>query len=126
MNNKRKGFSRIKDLFWYSDSEPNEVLIGMCHLICLPAAIWYDFAVPNPFLLVGGMIAGAYQLYAAAWCGCLNKRLFAVQVAALIGIATCVNLYRQDLLVGSGLGWVIIAFFALWNMIRVFNEKIYR
>lgn len=121
-----KGFKRMKDLFWYSDSEPNEVLIGMSYLICLPAAIWFDFTVPNPFLLVAGIIAGAFQIYSAAWCGCLNKRLFAVQFSALISVAMIVNLLKQELLVGSRLGWLIIALFALWNMIRVFNEKLYR
>lgn len=116
----------MKELFWYSDSEPNEVLIGMCHVICLPAAIWVDFIVFNPFLALLGIVGGLFQLYASAWCGCLNKRLFAVQLSALIGIGTCVNLYSQGLLQGSRTGWVIIAAFAIWNMVRVFKEKLSR
>ena len=123
---RRKGLKRVKDIFWYSDSEPNEILIGMCHLIILPLAIHTDFEVKNYFLAILGIIAGGYQLYAALWCGCLNKRLFAVQFAVLIGIGTVVNLYRQDILTGSRLGWVLICVFALWNMIRVFQEKIYK
>lgn len=123
---RKKGLKRVSEVFWYSDSEPNEILIGMCHLFILPLAIYTDFEVKNYFLAVMGMIAGGYQLYASLWCGCLNKRLMAVQLAVLIGIGTCVNLYKQDILSGSRLGWLLICVFALWNMVRVFNEKIMR
>lgn len=123
---RKKGLKRVNEIFWYSDSEPNELLIGMCHLVVLPLAIYTDFLVPNWMLAVGAMISGGYQLYAAAWCGCINRRLFAVQLAVLIGVGTVVNLIRQDILNGSRLGWIIILLFALWNMVRVFNEKIYR
>lgn len=121
-----KGFKRIKEIFWFSDSEPNELLIGMCHLFVLPLAIYADFEVKNYLLAAGGMIAGFYQLYAAAWCGCLNKRLIAVQLACIIGIGTCINLQAQGLLNGSRLGWIIICIFALWNTIRVFKEKLHK
>ena len=123
---RRTGVKRVKDIFWYSDSEPNEILIAMCHLFVLPLAIYTDFEVRNYFLAILGIVSGGYQLYAALWCGCLNKRLIAVQVAVLVGIGTCVNLYKQDILSGSRLGWIIICLFALWNMIRVFNEKVTR
>ena len=29
---KKQGLAKVKDLFWYSDSEPNEVLIAFCHI----------------------------------------------------------------------------------------------
>ena len=121
---RRTGLKRIKDIFWYSDSEPNELLIGFCHLIILPLAIITDFEVKNFLLIIGSIISGAYQVYAAAWCGCLSKRLLAVQIAVLVSIVTCINLYSQDILKGSHTGWVIILFFAAWNMIRVFVEKL--
>ena len=41
--NNNRGLKKAKNLFWYSDSEPNEVLIAFCHLVCLPLAIAYDF-----------------------------------------------------------------------------------
>ncbi len=121
-----KGFKRARDIFWYSDSEPNEILIGMCHLAILPFAIFTDFIIPNWLLAVGGMICGGFQVYAAAWCGCINRRLLAVQLAVIIGVGTCVNLYSQGILNGSRLGWVLICVFAIWNMIRVFHEKLVR
>lgn len=121
-----KGFKRLKNIILYSDSEPNEILIAMCHLICLPLAILVDFEIPNLFLMIIAMISGLYQLYATLWCDCINKRLFAVQFASLIAIGTIYNLVNQGILIGSRTGWLIIMVFSFWNVIRVFLEKINR
>jgi hypothetical protein len=123
---KSKGLKRAKELFLYSDSEPNEVLIGMCHLICLPMALVTEFANPSYLLIVIAMGAGLYQLWSALWSGSLIHRLRAVQIASLVAIATCENLWAEGLLVGSRTGWCIICAFALWNTIRVTKEKLAR
>lgn len=119
-----KGLSKIKELFWYSDSEPNELLIACCHTFCLPLTIWVEFEVRNSFLIVLGIISGLIQFYSILWKDCLKYRLLATQFAVLISIGTIYNLWEQNLLYGSRVGWVIIGVFALWNMIRVFKEKI--
>ena len=123
---RKKGLAKVKELFWYSDSEPNEVLIAFCHLICLPLALVVEFDNPSIWLVLGGMGAGAFQLWAVVWKGCLKYRLIAVQIATLVAIMTVENLYMEDLLVGSRTGWIIILVFAAWNTIRVFKEKIDR
>jgi len=123
---RKRGLAKVKELFWYSDSEPNEVLIAFCHLICLPLALVVEFDNPSIWLVLGGMGAGAFQLWAVVWKGCLRYRLIAVQIATLVAIMTVENLYMEDLLVGSRTGWVIILAFAAWNTIRVFKEKIDR
>jgi hypothetical protein len=123
---RKRGLAKVKELFWYSDSEPNEVLIAFCHLICLPLALVVEFDNPSIWLVLGGMGAGAFQLWAVVWKGCLRYRLIAVQIATLVAIMTVENLYMEDLLVGSRTGWVIILVFAAWNTIRVFKEKIDR
>ena len=123
---RKRGLAKVKELFWYSDSEPNEVLIAFCHLICLPLALVVEFDNPSIWLVLGGMGAGAFQLWAVVWKGCLKYRLIAVQIATLVAIMTVENLYMEDLLVGSRTGWVIILVFAAWNTIRVFKEKIDR
>lgn len=123
---RKRGLAKVKELFWYSDSEPNEVLIAFCHLICLPLALVVEFDNPSAWLVLGGMGAGAFQLWAVVWKGCLKYRLIAVQIATLVAIMTVENLYMEDLLVGSRTGWVIILVFAAWNTIRVFKEKIDR
>lgn len=119
-----KGLSKIKELMWYSDSEPNELLIACCHIFCLPLTILAEFEVRNIFLMGCGILCGLISLYSVLWKDCLKYRLLATQLAVLISIATIYNLWEQNLLYGSKTGWVIICVFALWNMIRVFKEKI--
>ena len=121
---KKKGLAKVKDLFWYSDSEPNEVLIAFCHIFALPAALCVDFANPSIPLILAGIAAGTFQMWAVLWNGTLRMRLYAVQIAALIAIGTVENLFVGGLLNGSRIGWAIIMLFAIWNTIRVFKEKL--
>jgi hypothetical protein len=126
MDNNKKGLSKLKELFWFSDSEPNEVLIAFCHLVALPAALIAEFP-EKPFLLCMGAIgAGSFQMWAVLWSGALKYRLLAVQLATIIAIITVINLSIEGLMYGSRVGWVIIMFFAMWNTVRVFKEKIER
>ena len=121
---KKKGLAKVKDLFWYSDSEPNEVLIAFCHIFALPAALCVDFDNPSIPLILAGISAGCFQMWAVLWNGTLRMRLYAVQIAALIAVGTVENLFVEGLLNGSRIGWAIIMLFAIWNTIRVFKEKL--
>jgi hypothetical protein len=120
------GLKRAKEIFLYSDSEPNEVLIAMCHLIALPASILFEYDNPMPFLCLGAVAAGLFQLWAVLYSGSIKMRLIAVQIATVIAIMTIENLAVEGLLTGSRLGWIIIGLFAAWNTIRVFKEKLQR
>lgn len=120
---KRTGLAKLKELFWYSDSEPNEVLIAFCHVFALPAALCVDFDNPSIPLILLGIAAGSFQFWAVVWNGTLKMRLYAVQVAAVIALMTVENLFVEGLLNGSRIGWVIIMAFAMWNTARVFKEK---
>lgn len=121
---RKKGFAKLKDLFWYSDSEPNEVLIAFCHIFALPAALCVDFDNPSILLIGGGILAGSFQMWAVLWNGTLRMRLIAVQVASLIALGTVENLFASGLMNGSRVGWAIIMVFAIWNTVRVFKEKL--
>lgn len=122
----RKAINRFTELFWYSDSEPNEVLIAFCHLVALPAALLVEFP-QKPFMLcIGAVGAGAFQMWAVLFKGCLKYRLIAVQIATLIAVITVINMTMAGLMNGSRVGWVIIMLFAMWNTVRVFKEKIER
>lgn len=121
---RRKGLQKVKELFWYSDSEPNEVLIAFCHVVCLPLALIVEFHNPSLLLIFGGCSAGLFQLWAVIWKGCLKYRLIAVQIATIVAIMTVINLSMEGLMTGSRTGWIIIILFAIWNTIRVFKEKI--
>lgn len=119
-----KGWAKVKELFWYSDSEPNEVLIAFCHILVLPCAIIMEFEDPSILAIISGVVAGSFQLWAVVWNGTLTYRLIAVQIAALIAVMTIINLYLAGLMTGSRTGWCIIGMFAAWNTVRVFKEKI--
>ena len=120
----KKGVERAKEIFLYSDSEPNEILISLCHLIALPASILFEYENPMPMLCLGAVAAGAFQMWAVLYSGSLKMRLLAVQIATVIAVMTIENLWAAGLLTGSRLGWVIIGLFAGWNTVRVYKEKI--
>jgi len=113
-------------LFWYSDSEPNEILIAFCHIIALPASLFVEYDNPSTALIIGAIAAGAFQMWAVLFNGTLQMRLIAVQIATLIAVMTIVNLCMNGLMTGSRTGWIVIGIFAIWNTIRVFKEKIER
>ena len=119
-----KGYKRVKEIFYYSDSEPNEVLIALCHIICLPASLIMEFHTPNWWLLLVGIFSGGFQLWAVLFNCKLKMRLIAVQVACLIAFSTCINLVMAGLMKGSCTGWFLIFIFAVWNCVRVFREMI--
>ena len=123
---KKGGWAKVVNLFCYSDSELNEVLIAFFHVFVLPLTLVEEFHNPSVFLIFGGISAGAFQLWSVVWNGSLKYRLIAVQIATLIAMMTVINLFMANLLYGSRLGWVIILLFAIWNTIRVFKEKLER
>jgi len=121
-----KALKKAKALFWYSDSEPNEILIAFCHIIALPASLFVEYDNPSTTLIIGAIGAGAFQMWAVLFNGTLQMRLIAVQIATLIAVMTIVNLCMNGLMTGSRTGWIVIGIFAIWNTIRVFKEKIER
>lgn len=119
-----RGIKRLREIFLYSDSEPNEVLIAICHLVALPASLIIEYDRPHYEFILVALFSGGFQLWAVAWNGTLKMRLLAVQLATIIAICTIINLSASGLMCGSRLGWVVIGFFAVWNTIRVFMEKL--
>jgi hypothetical protein len=122
---KTKGFNRFKEIFLYSDSEPNEVLIGLLHAFILPFAM---LEIGNPILLfqLGASLVGFFQLYAVLYDGSLKIRKWAVQAACLIAIATVINYSMSGLMHGSHFGWLLILIFTIWNLIRITREELSR
>ena len=121
----KRGMSKFKDIFLYSDSEPNEVLIGMLHAVILPFAM-LEIGDPILFLQIGASLVGFFQLYAVLYNGTLRIRKYAVQLACLVAIATVVNYTLSGMMQGSHFGWLLILIFAIWNLIRVTREELTR
>jgi len=115
------GWLRFKQIFLFSDSEPNEVLIGLLHAIILPFAM-FEMGDPSLLFQVLASATGWFQLYSVLYNGKLKIRKIAVQLATLVAIATCINYYMMDMLKGSHFGWLLILIFAVWNLIRVTRE----
>jgi len=119
-----KGLSKLKNLFWYSDSEPSEITIAVFNLVALPCLIIREFEEPSAVLIMLSLMCGVFQVWAVLWSDSLNYRLIAVQAASLLSVAVLVNLYMDDCLGSSNVTWLIVCVLTFWNTIRVFNEKI--
>lgn len=116
-----KGYKKFKNIFLYSDSEPNEVLIGTLHAVILPPAM---LELGEPFLGIQiiASLVGFFQLYAVLYNGSLFVRKIAVQLAVFIAISTVLNYCIEGMMSGSHFGWILILVFAIWNLIRVTKE----
>ena len=121
----KKGWSRFREIFLYSDSEPNEVLIGLLHALILPVAM-LEMGEPNNILQVGASFVGFFQLYAVLYNGSLRIRKWAVQLATIVAISTVLNYAMAGMLSGSHFGWLLILVFAIWNLLRVTRESFER
>lgn len=118
----RKALKRAREIFLYSDSEPNEVLIGILHMVILPFAM-LEIGTPWIVLQIVAHLVGAFQLFAVLFEGSLKMRKMATLAATLVAIATCANYTMAGMMRGSHLGWLLIMIFAIWNLIRVTREE---
>jgi len=119
-----KGLKKLKNLFWYSDSEPSEITIAVFNLIALPCLIVREFEQPSAVLIMLSFMCGVFQFWAVLWGDSLNYRLVSVQAASLLSVAVLVNLYMNSCLGSSNVTWFVVCVLTFWNTVRVFNEKI--
>ncbi len=121
----KTGLKRFVQIFLYSDSEPNEVLIGLLHAFILPIAM-LEMGDPSLLFQILASAVGFFQLYSVLYNGNLKIRKIAVQLATLVSIATCINYFMMDMLNGSHFGWLLILIFAIWNLVRVTRESLHK
>lgn len=121
----KKGLARAKAIMKYTDSESNELMIGVLHMLILPFAM---FELGNPWVLlqIGAHLAGIFQVYCALWDGRLSMRKIAVQIASAISIMTVANYTMAGMMHGSHLGWLLICAMSIWNLYRVSNEEMWK
>ncbi len=119
----KKGLERAKAIMKYTDSESNELMIGVLHMCILPFAM---LELGNPWVLlqIAAHLAGIFQIYCALWDGRLFMRKIAVQIASVISIATVSNYTSAGMMQGSHLGWLLICAMSIWNLYRVTHEEI--
>lgn len=119
----QRGWARAKAIMRYTDSESNELMIGVLHMCILPVAM-FELGEPWALLQIAAHLAGAFQVFCALWDGRLFMRKLAVQIASVISIATVVNYTLAGMMQGSHLGWLLICGMSIWNLYRVTNEEI--
>ena len=121
----KKGLERAKAILKYTDSESNELMIGVLHMAVLPFAM-FELGKPWAALQIAAHLAGAFQVFCALWDGRLKMRKWAVQIACVISIATVANYTTAGMMKGSHLGWLLICAMSVWNLYRVTNEELYK
>jgi hypothetical protein len=121
----KKGLARAKAIMKYTDSESNELMIGVLHMSILPFAM-FELGKPWVLLQIAAHLAGGFQVYCALWDGRLFMRKLAVQIASIISIATVANYTTAGMMQGSHLGWILICGMSIWNLYRVSHEELYR
>lgn len=121
----KTGLERAKAIMKYTDSESNELMIGVLHMCILPFAM-FELGQPWAILQVAAHLAGAFQIYCALWDGRLFMRKIAVQIASVISVATVANYTSAGMMQGSHLGWLLICAMSIWNLYRVTNEELYK
>ena len=119
-----KALNRAKEILLYSDSEPNELLIGILHALILPVAM-LELGKPWLVLQLLGSAVGVFQLYAVLYNGSLRIRKLAVKAAIVVAISTVVHYTLAGMMCGSHFGWLLILGFAVWNLIRVHQEELH-
>ena len=112
----------IKTILSFADSEFLELLIAILHSFLLPLAVWSEigFKWHVIFMAIGG---GLFQFYSVGMRD-LKCRYYSTIVATFVAILTTEQYLMNGLMfeAPSRFGWLIIAFAAVVNQIRVTKQ----
>jgi hypothetical protein len=112
----------IKTILSFADSEFLELLIAILHTFLLPLAVWSEIGFKWHVILmaIGG---GIFQFYSVGMRD-LKCRYYSTIVATFVAILTTEQYLMNGLMfeAPSRFGWLIIAFAAVVNQIRVTKQ----
>ena len=112
----------IQTILSFADSEFLELLIAILHTFLLPLAVWSEIGFKWHVILmaIGG---GIFQFYSVGIRD-LRCRYYSTIVASFVAILTAEQYIMNGLIweAPSRLGWIIIAFAAIVNQIRVTKQ----
>lgn len=112
----------IKTILSFADSEFLELLIAILHTFLLPLAVWSEIGFKWHVIImaVGG---GIFQFYSVGIRD-LKCRYYSTIVASFVAILTAEQYIMNGLMweAPSRFGWLIIAFAAVVNQIRVTKQ----
>jgi hypothetical protein len=114
--------TNIKTILSFADSEFLELLIAILHTFLLPLAVWTEigFKWHVIFMAIAG---GLFQFYSVGTRN-LKCRYYSTIVATFVSILTTEQYLMSGLMfeAPSRFGWLIIAFAAIINQIRVTKQ----
>jgi hypothetical protein len=112
----------IRTILGFADSEFLELLIGVLHTFLLPLAVCFEVGYKWHVVAIA-IFGGTFQLYSVG-VRSIKLRYYSSMVATFVSVFTALNYATAGLLnaAPSRYGWVVIAFAAIVNQIRVSKE----
>lgn len=112
----------LKTIVGFADSEFLELLIAILHTFLLPAAVWAEIGFKWHIIVfaVGG---GLFQFYSVGMRD-LRCRYYSTIIATIVAFLTTEEYIITGLMweAPSRFGWLIIAFAAVINQLRVTKQ----
>lgn len=114
--------SNIKTILSFADSEFLELLIAILHTFLLPLAVITEIGF-KWHVVVLAITGGLFQFYSVAMRD-LRCRYYSTIVATIVAILTAEQYLMTGLMfeAPSRFGWLVIAFAAIINQIRVTKQ----
>lgn len=112
----------IKTILSFADSEFLELLIAILHTFLLPLAVWSEIGF-KWHVIIMAILGGLFQFYSVGMRD-LKCRYYSTIVATFVAILTTEQYLMNGLMfeAPSRFGWLIIAFAAVVNQIRVTKQ----
>ena len=111
-----------KTIIGFADSEFLELLIAILHTVLLPAAVWSEIGFKWHIIIVA-IAGGLFQFYSVGMRD-LKCRYYSTVIATIVAFLTVEQYIMSGLMfeAPSRFGWLIIAFAAVINQIRVTKQ----
>jgi len=112
----------LKTIIGFADSEFLELLIAVLHTFLLPAAVWAEIGF-KWHIIFTAIAGGLFQFYSVGMRD-LKCRYYSTVIATLVAFLTVEQYMMTGLLweAPSRFGWLIIAFAAVINQVRVTKQ----
>lgn len=112
----------LKTIIGFADSEFLELLIAILHTFLLPLAVWSEIGFKWHIVLVA-IAGGLFQFYSVGMRD-LRCRYYSTIIATIVAFLTTEQYFMTGLMweAPSRFGWLIIAFAAVINQIRVTKQ----
>lgn len=118
----RTVIKNLKTIITYADSEFLELLIAVLHTFLLPVAVISEMGF-KWHIIAFAILGGSFQLYSVGVRD-LRCRYYSCFIATIVSLWTALEYSLHGLMseAPSRYGWLIIAFAAIINQIRITKQ----